>query len=88
MAKKIKTMKIADVFDRIFQEFPKAAESKSLSRSRPKSDLDWMEDTKGCLYVAYGPRGGRVLLTYNEKSNKVTISRRGGDVPMNPRLAR
>lgn len=73
-------MKINDVFDSIFKEFPKAAESKSLSRARPKSDLDWFEDTKGRVYVAYGPRGGRIILMYNEISNKVTISRRTGSL--------
>jgi hypothetical protein len=63
------------VFDRLFKAFPKARESKSLNSSRPKGSLDWKRLANDA-YVATGPRGGTITLKYNERSNKITISRK------------
>lgn len=63
------------VFDRLFKDFPKALESKSINTSRPKGNLVWKREAN-TTYVATGPRGGRIQLSYNERSNKITISRK------------
>ena len=61
------------MFDKIYHSFPKAKEGRTLG-ARPKSTLSWRKETKKS-YVAKGPRGGEIRIRYNERSNKVTISR-------------
>ncbi len=60
------------VFDKLFADFPQARESKSLNNRYPKDDLKWRRRSKR-QYYSVGPRGGTLFLSYNERSNKITI---------------
>lgn len=66
-----------EALDEILKLHPTAKESKSLTRSRPKgfANLEFRPDPNGD-FVAYGPNGGYMLLKYNARSNKITISRK------------